>query len=328
MAHHSRANCDIDHSVTIEGTVVEASWRNPHNYIIVDVTDDEGKTWRYTVEGQSIPTLTKSGWNPDSLNPGDRIVVYGAPDQDPNKKYIMFEHVDKENGERLYASAKAYREAQGDDSRATAVSPSTDFAGYWSRVLAASPTKLGVFDPPTDYPLTAAGEEVLSRYAPKENPGLYCVMLGNPRGLVYAYGLRIYWEGDDQIVFEKELNVPRRVHVGASTYPTDIQANIWGSSIGYRDGNELVVESTNFSAEKWGHTIGVDSSERKKIIEKWRLVDGGMALEAEITRIDPVYLTEPVTTRHRWAKVADHMFSTEECELEQALIHLNVGAKD
>ena len=35
LAHHSRANFDLDSVVEIEGTVTEFSWRNPHAFAVV-----------------------------------------------------------------------------------------------------------------------------------------------------------------------------------------------------------------------------------------------------------------------------------------------------
>ena len=43
-AHHSDAGLDMQSLVTLEGTVVEYAWRNPHVYIVVDTLDEQGRT--------------------------------------------------------------------------------------------------------------------------------------------------------------------------------------------------------------------------------------------------------------------------------------------
>ena len=40
-AHHSDAGLDMRTVLTMEGTVKEFSLRNPHSYLVVEVTDDE-----------------------------------------------------------------------------------------------------------------------------------------------------------------------------------------------------------------------------------------------------------------------------------------------
>ena len=43
-AHHSDAGLDMQSLVTLDGTVVEYNWRNPHVYIVVDSLDEQGRT--------------------------------------------------------------------------------------------------------------------------------------------------------------------------------------------------------------------------------------------------------------------------------------------
>jgi len=45
-AHHSDAGVDMESTVTIEGTVKEYAWRNPHVYVIVEsVQSGEPVDW-------------------------------------------------------------------------------------------------------------------------------------------------------------------------------------------------------------------------------------------------------------------------------------------
>jgi len=65
-------------------------------------------------------------------------------------------------------------------------------------------------------------------------------------------------------------------------------------------------------------TIGVGSGRQKHTLERWRLINGGLWLEAEITVTDPEHLTEPVTTYYQWRKLPDRELSREHCEVGQA----------
>jgi hypothetical protein len=78
-AHHSQSEFDLRARVEVEGTVTKVDWRSPHAWIYVDVTDDKGQKVNWSFELPSPTTLMRRGWTRDSLKPGDRIHVAGAP---------------------------------------------------------------------------------------------------------------------------------------------------------------------------------------------------------------------------------------------------------
>jgi hypothetical protein len=78
-AHHSQSEYNLRGKVDVEGTVTKVEWRSPHAWIYVDVTNDKGETVNWSFELPSPVTLMRRGWTRDSLKPGDRIKVSGAP---------------------------------------------------------------------------------------------------------------------------------------------------------------------------------------------------------------------------------------------------------
>jgi hypothetical protein len=78
-AHHSQSEYDLRGKVEVEGTVTRVDWRSPHAWVYVDVTDDKGQTVNWSFELPSPTTLMRRGWTRDSLKPGDRVKVGGAP---------------------------------------------------------------------------------------------------------------------------------------------------------------------------------------------------------------------------------------------------------
>lgn len=79
LAHHSQSEYDLRAKVEVEGTVTEVQWRSPHAWIQVDVVDDKGQKVNWSFELPSPVTLMRRGWTRDSLKPGDRIKISGAP---------------------------------------------------------------------------------------------------------------------------------------------------------------------------------------------------------------------------------------------------------
>ena len=78
-AHHSQSEFDLRGKVEVEGTVTKVDWRSPHAWIYVDVTDAKGQKVNWSFELPSPTTLMRRGWTRDSLKPGDRVRVAGAP---------------------------------------------------------------------------------------------------------------------------------------------------------------------------------------------------------------------------------------------------------
>lgn len=80
-AHHSFAMFDQSKQMTLEGTVHEFQWTNPHAFIELDVSTG-GKVQRWAIELNSPNNLTRQGWRRTSLKAGEKISVRIAPLRD------------------------------------------------------------------------------------------------------------------------------------------------------------------------------------------------------------------------------------------------------
>jgi hypothetical protein len=78
LAHHSFAMFDQRKIMTLDGTVTEFQWTNPHSFIELDVTSG-GRTQRWSIELNSPNNLTRQGWRRTSLKAGEHISVRIAP---------------------------------------------------------------------------------------------------------------------------------------------------------------------------------------------------------------------------------------------------------
>jgi Family of unknown function (DUF6152) len=78
-AHHSFAVFDMSTQKTIEGTVSDFQWTNPHTWTWVDVKADDGAVTRYGFEGMSPNFLGRRGWSKNTLKPGDHVKIVYAP---------------------------------------------------------------------------------------------------------------------------------------------------------------------------------------------------------------------------------------------------------
>ncbi len=74
-AHHSFAMFDQTKIMTLEGTVTEFQWTNPHAFIELDAAG--GRHW--SIELNSPNNLKRQGWSRDALKPGDKIKLRMSP---------------------------------------------------------------------------------------------------------------------------------------------------------------------------------------------------------------------------------------------------------
>ena len=81
-AHHSFAMYDLTKTQSIEGTVKEYQWTNPHAWIYVTVPAADGKVVDYSIELTSPNLLMRRGWRPSSLKTGDKVTVVLNPLRD------------------------------------------------------------------------------------------------------------------------------------------------------------------------------------------------------------------------------------------------------
>jgi hypothetical protein len=96
FAHHA-ATATYLHgkSVTIEGTLKEFAWRNPHSFLKVEVRDDKGETQIWNIEGAAPNVLSQGGMSSNSLRPGDHVVVSGQPGRVPEDHRMLLEKIER-----------------------------------------------------------------------------------------------------------------------------------------------------------------------------------------------------------------------------------------
>src|SRR4051794_27426004 len=79
-AHHSFAATYLeDQTVTLQGTLVQFLYRNPHSFVHIMVKEKDGSEVRYAIEWGGAGQLGQSGVSRETLQPGDTVVITGNP---------------------------------------------------------------------------------------------------------------------------------------------------------------------------------------------------------------------------------------------------------
>ena len=78
QAHHSfAAEFDADKPVTLEGTIVQMKWINPHSWLTVAVKGTDGKVENWEVEFGLPASLYRRGWRKEDLPTGEPVTITG-----------------------------------------------------------------------------------------------------------------------------------------------------------------------------------------------------------------------------------------------------------
>jgi len=77
-AHHSfAAEFDIEKPIEIRGTLTGMDWVNPHGWLYVDVTNDDGSVTNWAVEAGGATQLLRRGLRKTDFPAGTEVVVNG-----------------------------------------------------------------------------------------------------------------------------------------------------------------------------------------------------------------------------------------------------------
>ena len=105
LAHHSfTAEYDNDKPVAFTGVVTDMKWSNPHGWIYVDVTAEDGTKTNWALETGAANNLIRRGWRKENLPAGTVLKVEGwqARNGSPTANISP---VTLEDGTRLFAGS-------------------------------------------------------------------------------------------------------------------------------------------------------------------------------------------------------------------------------
>lgn len=79
IAHHGAATFDTGKELTMQGTVTEWVWSNPHCFLKFDVQEKDGTVKSWTVETSNPPDMVNRGWSRRSFKVGEKVTVIVEP---------------------------------------------------------------------------------------------------------------------------------------------------------------------------------------------------------------------------------------------------------
>ncbi len=315
-AHHSPARFDLDRVITLEGTVTQYDFKNPHVYIYIDVPGADGVVTTWELEASSTPNLVRRGWSPDSVTVGERIEVDINPPRDGTDRTARAQIVTFADGSKL-----AVRGGGSVVPPPETVVRTDTLAGVWlgRYGLAQVGTNLA------SWPLTAKGRAAQAAYDGSQNPHIDCISVAAPLLMLYSNVYTVAIE-PAAVTFNIEwMDTQRVIHVGnAQPFETVERAN-QGYSVGRWEDGALVVETRRFSEHGAGNAFEIPSGAQKSVIERFELAADGRELHYEFVLEDPEYLSEPIRGEGTWDYRPDLSPLPNRCDPEIARRFLGQG---
>jgi hypothetical protein len=77
----------------------------------------------------------------------------------------------------------------------------------------------------------------------------------------------------------------------------------YGESVGHYDGDTLVIDTIGLNPKTYVDNYRTPHTEKLHVIERWRIVDDGKAMEATVTADDPDTYYRPWSGTRRYRRV-------------------------
>ena len=309
-AHHSPARYDMQAMRTVEGTITEYQWGNPHVYLSVR-ENGSGLVW--IVEAFPSTAMKQYGWAASTFAPGDAVVVGGHPGRNPERTVLFLQNI------RRAGAATALYDSAGAVAAAPPPAPqnfrATSLAGTWSTSV--GPTFVSFFTPAVAQLATPAGVAAIADFRDAEaNPGLDCVPFASPPYMILPGFRSIELRDDAVLIRGEDAAVERVVHLDVASHD-GAAPSVQGHSIGRWEGGTLVVDTAQFAPHRLGNGAGLPSSAGKHLVERFALNgDGGLTYSFELE--DPEFLENRVTGSTQWIYRPDVEFTATPCDRDNA----------
>jgi hypothetical protein len=202
---------------------------------------------------------------------------------------------------------------QGDTWESIAKLP--DFGGLWEITFGGGPGGPG--EPPA---LTAPYAARLAEYQQatargdiEDGPAANCVPNGMPSIMTQPYPLEILFTPGKVTILIEAYSQWRQIFTDGREHPSDPDLTFNGHSIGYWEGDMLVVDTVGFTTDTSLGLQGMRHSDKMRIVERFRLASPDR-FEIVTTITDPEALAKPWTSTRGYGRHRDWTLAEYVCQ--------------
>jgi hypothetical protein len=142
-------------------------------------------------------------------------------------------------------------------------------------------------------PLRPEWKKIMDARMSKEDPEANCLPTGVPRRDPYPWRI-LQTATHTFFLFEGNIHSYRQIFMDGRKHPADPDPTWYGHSIGWWEGDTMVVDSVGFNDKFWFDFIGTPHTEKLHTIERYTRTNMG-TLVVETTVDDPGAYTKPFT---------------------------------
>ncbi|MGD2168481.1 MAG: DUF6152 family protein, partial [Gammaproteobacteria bacterium] len=81
IAHHGIGNFDHNKDLELTGIITDVALINPHSWLYLDVTNDDGTVTAWRCEMRAATVLRRSGWSADLFPIGSQVRIHASPER-------------------------------------------------------------------------------------------------------------------------------------------------------------------------------------------------------------------------------------------------------
>jgi hypothetical protein len=123
-AHHAfGSEFDANAPVLLKGKIAKIEWVNPHTWIHVEITKEDGSKEIWMVEGGSPNTLLRRGANKNTFPVGTEVIVDGYQARDHSEKRANARNITFPDGRKLFLGSTGTGAPNPDEFPADKVKP-------------------------------------------------------------------------------------------------------------------------------------------------------------------------------------------------------------
>jgi hypothetical protein len=255
--------------------------------------------------------IRRMGLEAADFKVGETITVGGMPSRQEGKPLILGLDFTMADG-NLYSWRPDTLVPEGGlstESVASAAGGLDKFQGVWGYEVDPNPH----VNAESPLPLNQAGLDAREAFNPLDTSALRCIPPHLPTLLYVPYLYEIQ-------VVDNELHLQHEYFEISRVVPLDGQSaevgasGMYGRAMARVEDDAIIIESTGFPNLAAGlasdfdeNGVGTDipSSDQKKFTERYTVSEDGLALTAEYTIEDPMFLTETYSNSTVWARLAD-----------------------
>jgi uncharacterized protein DUF6152 len=286
QAHHGvAAHYDDSKQVTIDGSVSEFQFINPHSFVYLRVVGADGKEAIWHCEMASRSVLERNGLTQAMFAPGKHVVITGSQArQNPTGCALREAHFDDGS---VLRSSTLFEGTPATTAVPEAQRESID--GVWAMKRFAVSRYSGV--------LTDEGERLRAAFDPiKDDPAIYCDPASPVRFWINVNEpFEIKREGNTVVVDHQFMDSQRVIHLNETGPPPGTARSTMGYSTGRFDGGALVIDTRSFVAATLEPRYGVMHTADLKLAERLAVNPQTHELEITWTIDDPVVFKKPYT---------------------------------